>query len=88
MPFRTLTVDGAAWRVRPSGEITVNRKDEFSLIFSRTDTATREMRAVRYSPQGARTRDESFALLSDDKLVELFRQSQPSDTSPELFYAR
>lgn len=88
MPFRTVTVDGAVWRVVPSGEITVNTKDEFSLIFSRGEGAERESRAVRYSPQEARTREQSFAQLGDDELVYLFRHSQPSSMSPELFYAR
>jgi hypothetical protein len=88
MPFRTLTVDGAAWRVQPSGYITANTKDEFALIFARGDGAERETRVVRYSPTGARWREQSFAALTDEELHVLFSQSQPSATSPEAFYAR
>jgi hypothetical protein len=43
---------------------------------------------VRYSPVGARWREQSFASLTDDDLRRLFAQSQPSATSPEAFYAR
>lgn len=88
MPFRTITVDAATWRVQPSGYITVNTKDEFALIFSRGEDAERETRVVRYSPAGARWREQSFAELSDDRLRVLFGQSQPGATSPEAFYAR
>jgi hypothetical protein len=74
--------------VQPSGYITVNTKDEFALIFSRGEDAERETRVVRYSPAGARWREQSFAELSDDQLRVLFGQSQPGATSPEAFYAR
>jgi len=88
MPFRTLTVDGAAWRVQPTGYITANTKDEFALIFSRGEGADRETRVVRYSPVGARWREQSFVELSDDELRTLFGHSQPAATSPEAFYVR
>jgi hypothetical protein len=88
MPFRTVTVDGAAWGVQPSGYLTANTKDEFALIFARGDGAERETRVVRYSPVGGRWREQSFAALTDDDLRTLFAQSQPSATSPEAFYAR
>jgi hypothetical protein len=88
MPFRTVTVDGSVWRVQPTGYVTANTKDEFALIFARGDAAEKETRVVRYSPAGARWREQSFAELSDDELRTLFAQSQPSATSPEAFYAR
>jgi hypothetical protein len=88
MPFRTVTIDGSVWRVQPSGYITANTKDEFALIFARGDGAGKEVRVVRYSPAGARWREQSFAALTDDELRTLFAQSQPSATSPEAFYAR
>jgi hypothetical protein len=88
MPFRTVTVDGVAWGVQPSGYLTANTKDEFALIFARGDGAERETRVVRYSPAGARWREQSFAALTDDELRTLFAQSQPGATSPEAFYAR
>lgn len=88
MPFRTVTVDGAGWRVQPSGYVTVNAKDEFALVFARDTGSGTETRVVRYSPVGARWREQSFASLTDDDLRRLFAQSQPSATSPEAFYAR
>jgi len=90
MPFRTVTIDGVAWGVQPSGYLTANTKDEFALIFARDvgTGAERETRVVRYSPVGARWREQSFAALTDDDLRTLFAQSQPSATSPEAFYAR
>ncbi len=88
MPFRTVTVDGSAWGVQPSGYLTANTKDEFALIFARGEGAERETRVVRYSPVGARWREQSFAALTDEDLRTLFAQSQPSATSPEAFYAR
>lgn len=87
MPFRTVTVDGSVWRVQPSGYITANTKDEFALIFARGDGAEQEVRVTRYSPVGARWREQSFAALTDDDLRRLLSQSQPSATSPEAFYA-
>jgi hypothetical protein len=88
MPFRTVVVDGSAWRVQPSGYLTANNKDEFALIFTRGEGETRETRVTRYSPVGARWREQSFAALSDDDLRRLLSQSQPSMTSPQAFYAR
>ena len=49
---------------------------------------TPEVRVVRYSPHGSRFREAAFVELSDERLVELFRQSQPGDTSPEAGYVR
>lgn len=88
MPFRTITVDGVAWGVQPSGYLTANTKDEFALIFAAGEGADRQTRVVRYSPAGARWREQSFATLTDDELRVLFAQSQPGATSPEAFYAR
>ena len=50
--------------------------------------AERIVRVTRYSPQGARSREQSFAELTNADLVRLFGQSQPSATSPEADYAR
>jgi hypothetical protein len=47
-----------------------------------------EVRVVRYSPHGSRFREAAFVELSEERLVELFRQSQPGDTSPEAGYVR
>lgn len=88
MPFRKISLDGAEWRVSPSGYLTANVKDEFALVFTRGDGAERESRVVRYSPQTARTREQSFAQLTDSELAYYLRHSQPSGMSPEMFYGR
>ena len=72
----------------PSGYITSYERDEFGLIFVREGDGKRETRVTRYSPQGSRSREQSFRELTDDQLRDLFRQSQPSFTSPEAGYTR
>ncbi len=88
MPVRKIEVDGAEWSVYPSGFITQYDQDEFGLFFVRGSGDTRETRVTRYSPQGARSREQSFAELSDDRLRSLFEESQPSFTSPEAGYRK
>jgi hypothetical protein len=87
MPARTITVNGASWDVYPSGRITQYDRDEFGLIFVRGSGSQREVRVTRYSPQGARSREQSLAELTDAELRQLFEYSQPSFTSPEAGYA-
>jgi hypothetical protein len=87
MPSRTITVDGQDWLVYPAGRITPNVLDEFGLVFVRGTGDARQVRVTRYSPQGTRSREQSLAELPAEKLVELFRSSQPSFTSPEAGYA-
>lgn len=88
MPVRKINVDGAEWSVATSGFVTQYDQDEYGLLFTRGAGASREMRVTRYSPLGARSREASFAELSDEKLKELFAQSQPGFTSPEAGYSR
>lgn len=88
MPIRTLTIDGARWEVMPSGRVTQYDRDEFALLFTTGDGTERRVRTVRYSPQGARSRDQSLAELTDADLARLFAQSQESATSPEAGYRR
>jgi hypothetical protein len=88
MPTRTITVDGRRWEVFPSGRVTQYDRDEFALVFVSGAGADREIRVTRYSPQGARWRDQSIAELSTEDLTRLFEMSQPSFTSPEAGYAR
>ena len=57
-------------------------------MFSTGAGRDREVRVTRYSPQGTRSRGQAFAELTDEKLRELFEQSQPSFTSPEAGYAK
>ncbi len=87
MPTRTIRIDGMDWEVSPAGRVTQYDRDEFSLMFIAGAGAEREIRVTRYSPQGARWREQSLAELSDDDLRRLFEFSQPSFTSPEAGYA-
>ena len=86
MPTRRITVDGRTWRVFPSGFVTQYNLDEFGLLFVAGEGDDREVRVTRYSPQGARSREQSLAELSDERLAELLAASQPSETSPEAGY--
>ena len=88
MPTRTINADGRLWRVMPSGRVTQNDRDEFSLMFISGDGTERLVRVTRYSPHGTRSREQSLAELSDADLLRLLGQSQPSATSPEADYAR
>jgi hypothetical protein len=88
MPTRKISVDGAEWSVATSGFVTQYDQDEYGLLFTRGTGDSREIRVTRYSPLGARSREASFAELSDEKLAELFEQSQPGFTSPEAGYSR
>ena len=88
MPDRKIVVDGKEWSVVPSGYITPYDLDEFGLIFAHGTGADRVIRVTRYSPQGARSREQSFAELSVERLHTLFEQSQPSFTSPEAGYRK
>ena len=91
MPSRTITIGGDTWEVAPAGRVTQYDHDEFALLFVRRDGpagAPREVRVTRYSPQGARVREASFAELDAGQLARLFAESQPADTSPEAGYAR
>lgn len=71
----------------PSGFVTQLDYDEFGLLFVHGEGDRREVRVTRYSPLGARSREQSLAELSEAKLESLFRESQPSFTSPEAGYA-
>ena len=86
MPTRLLTVDGKSWQVFPSGRITQYDRDEFGLIFVHGTGPGRQVRVTRYSPVGARSREQSLLELNDAELARLFGYSQPSDTSPEADY--
>ena len=87
MPTRTITLDGRAWRVLPSGRVTQYDRDEFALLFISGSGDHREVRVTRYSPQGTRSREQALAEMGDADLARLFRQSQPSEMSPEAGYA-
>ena len=88
MPTKKITVNGQEWSVATSGFVTQYDQDEYGLLFTRGTGDEREMRVTRYSPLGARSREASFAELSEEKLAELFAQSQPGFTSPEAGYRK
>ncbi len=88
MPTRSITADGKEWRVFPSGYVTQYEHDEFGIMFIAGTGEEREVRVSRYSPQGARSREQSLAEMSDQDVMRLFRESQPSFTSPEAGYAK
>ncbi len=89
MIVRDVTIDGITWTASLVGRFTAYERDEFPVVFERIDPhGKRERRLSRFSPQGSRHRDAALAELSEPELRELFRQSQPEWTSPELGYAR
>lgn len=88
MPRRIIEVDGDQWEVAGTGGVTQYVKDEFGLVFTRGAGPNREQRVVRYSPLGAKSREQSLGQLSDQELRELLRHSQPSWTAPEMGYRR
>ncbi len=86
---RRIAVDGRTWKVSLAGRFTVYERDEFPLLFERAaEGGAVERRVTRFSPGGAKSRDEALAELSDAELAALLRSSQPDWTSPELNYAR
>lgn len=82
---RRFSADGAEWIVLPSGRNTQYVRDEFGLHFTRV-TGPRVERLARYSPLGARAREQSFAALTDAELRALLATSQPAYTAPETGY--
>lgn len=87
MARRTLTVDGESWEVYPSGRVTVYGRDQLGLIYENGTGTQRRRRVTRFSPVGARMPERAFRELSERELLELFRQSQPAWTAPEVSYA-
>ena len=86
MPTRSISIDGRAWRVFPSGFITPNANDEFGLLFIAGTGDAREVRVTRFSPHGTRAREQALAEMPDEDVRRLFAQSQPAATSPEAGY--
>ena len=80
MARREIEIDGDRWYVYPSGRVTTYERDEFGVVFEKGTGPARTRRVTRYSPLGARRWDVALLELSDVQLVELFRQSQPSET--------
>lgn len=87
MARRSIVVDGQQWEVYPSGRVTVYGRDQFGLIFEHGTGPNRRRRVTHFSPVGSRSPDRAFTELSERELLELFRQSQPAWTAPEVEYA-
>ena len=89
MPRRIIEVDGAEWEAAASGRVTQYLKDEFGLVFTRGTGPDREVRVVRYTPLGAKSRELALAELrrgkAPDDVVEraLASVATPSH-SPEV----
>jgi hypothetical protein len=88
MPRRIIEANGEQWEVSVSGRVTQYLKDEFGLIFTRGVGPDRVQRVIRYTPLGAKSREQSLAQLSDEDLRGLLAHSQPSWTAPEMGYQR
>lgn len=86
MARRRITVDGEIWEVNPSGCVTVYGKDEFGIVFHQGTGPHRRRRFTRFAPVGARSIDAALRELPDQRLAELFHQSQPAWTAPEGAY--
>jgi hypothetical protein len=86
MPTRSITHDGRTWKVYPSGRVTQYDRDEFSLMFVAGSGTDREVRVTRYSPTGARSREQALFEMSDADLARLLVHSQPGEMSPEAGY--
>jgi hypothetical protein len=86
MPTRTISQDGRAWKVYPSGRVTQMDRDEFALLFVSGTGEDREVRVTRFSPTGSRSREQALFEMSDVDLTRLLSQSQPGEMSPEAGY--
>lgn len=87
MARRFIDVEGERWEAYRSGRVTVYGRDQIGVIFERGTGSQRRRRVTHFSPVGSRQPERAFNELSDRELVELFRQSQPAWTAPEVSYA-
>ena len=87
MARRVVAVDGERWEVYLSGRVTVYGRDQLGLIFEYGTGPQRRRRVTHFSPLGSRLPERAFLELSNRELSELFSQSQPAWTAPEVDYA-
>ena len=87
MARRRITIDGERWEIYPSGRVTVYGRDQLGLIFEHGTGPGRRRRVTHFAPLGSRIPERAFLELSERELRELFRQSQPAWTAPEVDYA-
>jgi hypothetical protein len=86
MPTRSITLDGRTWKVYPSGHVTQMDRDEFALLFIAGSGDDREVRVTRYSPTGARSREQALYERRDADLARLLVHSQAGATTTEAGY--
>jgi hypothetical protein len=85
---RALDVDGERWLVYLSGRTTSYGRDEMTVVFELGAEPHRRRRVTRFSPVGTRRWEVALGEMSEARLREMFRHSQPDRTSPELRYGR
>jgi hypothetical protein len=86
MARRRIAIDGETWEVLPSGRVTVYGRDQIGILFQLGTGPDRKRRFTRFAPVGSRGADAALAELSDTRLIDLFRASQPAWTAPEAAY--
>lgn len=86
MARRRIVVDGETWEVVPSGRVTFSGRDQVGIAFQQGTGPDRKRRFSRFAPVGSRGADAALAELSDARLAELLRTSQPAWTAPEAAY--
>lgn len=86
MARRHVVIDGEHWEVQPSGRVTVYGRDQIGVLFQLGTGPDRKRRFTRFAPTGSRGADAALAELSDARLADLFRASQPAWTAPEAAY--
>jgi hypothetical protein len=86
MARRTIVVDSETWEVYPSGRTSVYDKDQFGLVFELGTGPARKRRFTRYAPIASRSVDASLATMPEQRLRDLFHESQPAWTAPEASY--
>ena len=86
MARRRIQVDGETWEAVPAGTSTVYGKDQFAIMFQQGTGPDRRRRYTRFAPVGTRALDSALRELSDQRLLALFRESQPAWTAPEGAY--
>jgi hypothetical protein len=86
MGRRRIMIDGASWEILPSGRVTVYGRDQIGILFQQGTGPDRQRRFTRFAPTGTRGADAALAELSDARLADLFRASQPAWTAPEAAY--
>ena len=86
MARRRIVVEGESWEIVLSGRVTVYGRDQVGIVFQQGTGPDRKRRFTRFAPVGSRGADAALAELSDARLADLLRTSQPAWTTPEAAY--